>query len=602
MTSARLAYALLAGTLFLTAGILTYAHYARRPPAPDAAASGGEPRTDPVTGKGVDSLTGRPRGKLAVLVVFDQLRADYLERWAEYFGPGGFERVKKQGTWFTQVHVPYACTSTGPGHASVVTGAPPSVTGIVENEWWDRRVGERVYCCQPLNRPYGRVPPLPAVAGPVGRGTDAGFAPERLLAETVGDRLKAVTHGKARVFSLSLKDRTAVLMGGRNPDGVYCFDTRDGIFHTGMYYREQVHPWVAAFNATKAVDAWFGQKWEQSRPDLDYRLATGQPDEAVGEGYGQNGQGRLFPHPFRGKLTAPARGYYEAVECSPAGNELLLRLAQRAIEAEELGRRDTADLLCLSFSSNDLVGHHWGPDSWEVFDITLRSDRLVAELIDFLDAKVGRSNYTLALTADHGVAPIPEQERFPSAQRLSVAQIYPLLAQKLDDAFGIPPAGPTAWFQTTDPKDQDRLWPWVHLNHKALADRGLKPEEVAPLVRDWCAGRAFVEAAFTREELELGNYPPGSPGDRARLAYHPERCGDVLVVVKPGVLVTSYPYGTNHGTPHPYDTHVPVLALGAGIPAGTTRTAKTSSLIVAPILAQALGIDPPRDAVEKSPF
>ncbi len=602
--SARAAYLLLAVSLLTTVGILAYVNYVERPqPARDTTGGPkGEPRIDPKTGQTIDPATGKPQGKLVVLVVFDQLRGDYLDRWADHFGPGGFERMKKEGTWFSDVHIPYACTSTGPGHASLVSGAPPSATGIIENEWWDRRAPGRVYCCQPVARPYDRVPPLPAGAGKTGRGADTGFAPERLLTETVGDKLKAATGGNGRVFSLSIKDRTAVLMGGQKPDGAYCFDTRDGIFHTGMYYREQVHPWVAEFNAAKSADKWFETKWERFRTDLDYKAVVGQPDEAAGEGYGFNGQGRLFPHPFKGKLAAPAKAYYEAVECSPAGNELLYELALKAIIAEELGQRDTTDLLCLSFSTNDLIGHIYGPDSWEVFDITLRSDKLIADLLAFLDKTVGKGRYTLVLSADHGVCPLPEQEKYPLAQRLTVNQIYPALAKKLDDAFGTAPTGPTQWFEMVDPKDQDRLWPWIYLNHKALAARGLTPEEVAPLVRDWCAGRAFLETAFTRKELAEGKFPPGSFGAKAKLAYHPDRCGDVIAVPKPGVLITGYPNGTNHGSPQPYDTFVPVLAVGAGIPAHGKNPDRMSSLIVAPILAKSLGIAPPKDAVEKSPF
>ncbi|MFO0825106.1 MAG: alkaline phosphatase family protein, partial [Gemmataceae bacterium] len=167
----------------------------------------------------------QPKGKLVVLVVFDQMRGDYLSRWAEHFGSGGFERLKREGVWYSDVQIPYACASTGPGHASLATGAPPSVTGIIENEWWDRNEAKRVYCCQPF-RPYDLVPPPPADSGKTGRGADTGFSPERLLAETVGDKLKAVAGGKGRVFSLSIKDRTAVLMGGQKPDAAYCFDTR----------------------------------------------------------------------------------------------------------------------------------------------------------------------------------------------------------------------------------------------------------------------------------------------------------------------------------------------------------------------------------------
>jgi hypothetical protein len=544
---------------------------------------------------------GQPAGKLVVLVVFDQMRGDYIARWGEYFSPGGFERAKRDGVWYSNVEIPYACTSTGPGHASLATGAPPAVTGIIENEWWDRKAGERVYCCQPT-RPYELVPPLPAGGQKPTRGADTGFSPERLLAETVGDRLKDATGGKGRVFSLSIKDRTAVLMGGKKPDGVYCFDTRDGMFHTGAFYREQALPWVGVFDAGKPANGWFGQKWDRLRPDLDYAKITGSADDAAGEAVGFNGQGRTFPHPFMGKLSKPEKAYYEAVECSPAGNELLLEFAKKAINGENLGQQKTTDLLCLSFSSTDMVGHQWGPDSWEVFDVTLRADKVVADLLDFLDTAVGKDRYTVVLSADHGVCPLPEQKKFPTARRLPVNDVLVPLGKALDEKFGVPADGPTRWFEATDAKDQDRVWPWVYLHHRAILARGLKPEDVAEYARDWLAGRDDFETAFTGAQLERTEFPAGSFGAKAKLAYHPDRCGDVIVIPKPGVLVTGYSGGTNHGSPQPYDSHVPVLAVGAGIPALGKQDKKVSSLIVAPILAKSLGIDAPKDAVEKAPF
>lgn len=590
-------YLLLAGSLLLTATGLIHA-LRRQRPEPDTIAKTKASNPPPENGEGA----GPPRGRLVVLAVFSQLRGDSLERWADHFGPDGFERLKHEGLWFSNAHLPYACTTTGPGHASIVTGALPSVHGIVADEWWDQRTGAWVSCCQPLTHPNERMPPVPAAAGTVGHGPDGGPVPNRLDTETVGDRLKAVTAGAGRVFSLALDERSAVLMGGRNPDGVYWFNVRDGRFHTSNSYRPSPHPWVTRFDAGRPADAWFDRKWDRFRLELDYTRALGRPDDAPGEGYGFNGQGRLFPHPYRGRLTAPARGYYEAVTCSPAGDELLVGLAHAAMAAEELGQRDTPDLLCLGFSSHGRVGRTWGPDSWEAFDLMLRTDRLVADLLTLLDQQIGRGRYTLVITADHGICPLPETEQFPLAARLSPARFFSALTQKLDDAFGPHPSGPTRWFVTNDPKEQDRLWPWVYLNHRALAARGLTVAEVAPVVRDWFTGRGWVAAAFGRDELERSRFPPGSLGAVAQAAYHPERCGDVLVIPQPGVLVTNEANGTRSGSPHPYDTHVPVLAYGAGVPAQGRYAQRVSALVVAPILARVLGIPPPGRAAEPAPF
>ena len=552
----------------------------------------------------------KPKGKLVVLVVFDQMRGDYLTRWAEQFGPGGFERIKKDGAWFSNVHLPYACSSTGPGHASISTGAAPSVHGIIENEWYDRDSAARMYCVQPT-RPFELVPPPPK--GTSSRGVEAGFSPERLLVETVGDRLIA-SSANNRVVSLSLKDRTTVLMGGKKPTAAYCFDTRDGLFHTGAYYRDAVHPWAAEFNASGKANEWIGKEWTRFRADLDYDKLAGRDDsvgEATGVSDGDFSQKRVFPHPFPAKPQFDKRPkpYYACVEASPAGNELLFELVKKAIAAENLGNGEGTDLLCVSFSSNDLIGHLWGPDSQEVLDVTLRSDKLVAEFLTLLDETLG-DRYAMVVTADHGICPIPEQPRIETAARKSVVEIRPPLSAALDETYGKSPKGPTQWFEG-EPRDTTDLWPWVYLNHAAIKERGLEPATVADFAAQWIGNRPFMQTAFTRKQIETNAMPPVGAGkekvvkeilDRVKLAYRPERCGDLIGIPNPGVLVTGYAEGTSHGSPHNYDTHVPVLAFGAGVPALGKRIEPKSSLIVAPTLAALLGVDPPAAAKEKPAF
>ena len=455
---------------------------------------------------------------------------------------------------------------------------------------------------QPIH-PQELVPPIPTVTGDrkASRGTDLGFSPDQLLAQTVADKLKEVS-GKSKVVSLSLKDRTAAMMGGRKPDALYCFDTRDGKFHTDTYYRDRVHPWIEEFNAAGTVNQWFDKPWMRFHPNLDYHALTGSPNPAPGGGYGIK-QHNSFPHPMANGATPGSSPYYEAVEISPYGNELLFDLVKKAIVAEKLGGGDTADLLCVSFSSNDLIGHVWGPDSWEVLDITLRSDQLIAEFLSFLDATLGKDRYTLIVTADHGVCELPEQGRSKTARRVMMEmgnnEIYTPLTAALNELYGIPSGGPTQWFAATEVKVRDRLWPWIYLNERVL---GSRREQVAESVRDWFEGQPFIQAAFTRRDIEavdLQKVAPLSIAAKLKRSYRPDRCGDVIAVPKPGVLVTTYKTGTNHGTPHLYDAHVPVLAIGRGIPVVGKKGEKTSSLIVAPLTARALGIDPPDGAVEK---
>ena len=576
--------------LLLAAGAGAASYFAFRPEPPKPAIEPARPAVEAPTHEEPKATADRP--KLVVLVVFDQMRGDYLARWADLYGPDGFERMKKGGVWFSECHIPYACTSTGPGHASLSTGAPPSIHGIIENEWFDRKSAAKMYCCQP-SRPYTLVPPLAAdPKASTSRGSALGYSPERLLAQTVADALLEETKDKGRVFSLSIKDRTAVLMGGQHPTGAYCFDTRDGLFHTGAYYgRDAAHPWVTEFNNSKRPDAWFDQKWERFKPDLDYVKYSG-PDDVPAEAPGFNGQGRTFPHPFRGKLNAPAKPYYEAVEASPAGNEMLFELVQKAVTAEKLGRGAAPDLLCVSFSSNDLIGHQYGPDSQEVLDVTLRADALVGRFLKFLDAEVGAGQYVMVVAADHGVCPLPElastKAKYPTAARKTVKELADGLEAALTEMYGPVGGAPTRWLEVFD----DDVWPWVYLKYESIEARKLKVEEVAVAARDWLANKPnFIETAFTRKELEGSAPAPDKPfRAAAALAYRPDRCGDVIVIPKPGVLVTKYAAGTNHGSPQPYDAHIPFLVYGAGVPALGERKEKVSSLSVAPTLAWGLGL------------
>jgi arylsulfatase A-like enzyme len=258
-------------------------------------------------------------------------------------------------------------------------------------------------------------------------------------------------------------------------------------------------------------------------------------------------------------------------------------------------------MLCVSFSSNDLVGHLFGPDSQEVLDVTLRADRLVSDFLKFLDAEVGRDRYAVVVSADHGACPMPELDstkaKYPAAQRVVPSELEKGLEAALTTWYGSEPTGPTKWVEHFD----ENVCPWVYLNEKAIAARKLKVEDVAAAARDWLAGRGFMEAAFTRQELESGSAKDKPFGTTAMLAYQRDRSGDVVAIPKAGVLPTRYKTGTTHGSPWPYDAHIPFLVYGAGVPALGKRPEKVSSLSVAPTLAWALGAPAPEKAALPRP-
>ena len=517
-------------------------------------------------------------GRLVVVVVFDQLRGDYLERWSKLFGPAGFEKLKAGGVWYSDAHIPYAVTTTGPGHASLSTGRPPSVHGIVDNAWFDRGRGKAVNCAIG-DRGYDRVPshggPDPSAGG--------GQSPDRLLTSTVGDELVASHAG--RVFSLALKDRAAVLMGGKTPTGAFWFDAGSGQFVTSSYYRDRLPPWAEAFNASKPAARLAGHDWTRLLDPAVYEVHAG-PDAGAGEG-----AANLFPHVIPAVVKS-----FDAVVASPAGNELLWEFAQAAVEAEGLGQRGGTDLLMLGFSANDFVGHAYGPDSQEVLDMTVRSDKLLGEIVASLTEKFGADRLSFVLSADHGVCPLPERAvaTHPDARRFDPVATYAPLSGVLDARFGRGET-PGQWVERID-------YPWIYLNQRHVAAMKLDRAAVERVAADWAGHRPEVAAvAFPREVL--AGPPSEEPFARAaQLSFHPDRSGDVYLVAQPycnpgGKLAS----GTTHGTPHPYDTHVPILAFGANVPQLGEQSGRVSSLLVAPIVARCLGLAPPLGLPEKLP-
>lgn len=535
------------------------------------------------------------RPRLAVLITIDQLRGDYLSRWNELFVRGGFQRLMSEGTWFRNCHYPYAHTVTGPGHASLATGCSPSKHGIIGNEWYDRETAETVYCAGSPR--YQRVPPAPLNASskldkehknaePAKKNRGQG-SPDRLMTPTVADALKEATGGKARVVSLSFKDRSAVLPGGRRPDACYWFDG-DGNAITSTYYRDRLHPWVAEFNQARPADRWFGQTWYRLREDLDYVPYSG-PDDVTSEGTGF-GQGRTFPHPLTGGKPRIGKEFYEALYNSPFGNEVLLELVKRAVLGEQLGRHDVPDLLCVSFSSNDPVGHCWGPDSQEVMDVTLRTDLILKDLLGFLDAQVGKGRYVVVLSADHGVSPLPELSR---AQGKDAGRVLPELMKKQAEAFLCRAFG--------NKNEKDRwieaaVFPWLYLNRKLIRERGLAQSAVEDALASWLCQQDGILSAYTRTQLLNGLPVEDALGERVRRSFHPERSGDVAVVTKPYyVYLDEFLTGTGHNTGHPFTAHVPLLAYGPGVK-GQTRDDAVTPQAAAVILAHLLGIKPPAAA------
>lgn len=532
-------------------------------------------------GAGRVAAADGPKPALVVVITVDQFRGDYLQRFRPHFGPGGFNRLLEDGANFTDCRYKHAVTKTACGHAVVLTGVHANHHGIVNNAWTDRDTLKRVNCVaddsvriigQPDTRGGVRLP---------GAGSTAGASPRRLLASTVGDELKLVRGSGSKVIGVSSKDRSAILLAGKLADAAYWMDK--GTIVSSTHYMKELPAWVRAFNDEGRVDAYFGKTWDRLLPAAAYDALQG-PDDMPGE-EGTHGMGRTFPRTVNGGADKITSAFYEAFEGAPFKNDVLVEFARAVVENENLGRRGVTDLLCLSFSVNDVVGHNYGPDSHEVMDITLRTDRMLADFLTFLDQRIGLKNCTIVFTADHGIPPLPERVNAAgggglSAGRIDNVRLLKTCEDALNGAFG-PLADGRRWLLV----DEN----WLFFQHGVLKEKNLASAVAEKVVRDALKTLEFVEAAFTRTELDAGAIT-GPYSDAVLLSHYSARSGDVYYHMKP--FWVDRKTGTNHGTPYNYDVHVPLLWFGAGVTPGTfTRRVGVDD--IAPTLAHLLGIVAP---------
>jgi predicted AlkP superfamily pyrophosphatase or phosphodiesterase len=337
------------------------------------------------------------RPRLVLLIVVDQFRYDYLQRFSGLFGPRGIKRLMNEGAFWTNANFDFIPTKTAPGHTAIVTGAPPAAHGIVGNEWLDRTAGKVTSVTDAAARVLG--------GGP----NESAYSPRRLLASTVGDELRVATNDGAKVIGISDKARAAILTAGRRANAAYWLSSDAGNVISSDYYFKELPEWVNGFNRTRPLDKYFGARWERLLPEAEYLKRAG-PDSPPWENIGAApGFTNAFPHTITGGAKGPGVAFYDALDHSPFVNEVLLSLTERAIEQEQLGQDLTTDLLTVSLSGSDHVGHRFGPYSQEVMDMTLRVDQQIARLLDFVDERVGLKNTLVVFTSDHGVSPLWDQ-------------------------------------------------------------------------------------------------------------------------------------------------------------------------------------------------
>lgn len=515
--------------------------------------------------------------RLVVLVVVDQMRADYLTRYAPLFGEGGFKRLMRDGAHFANAYFSHASSATGPGHATISTGSIPRFHGITGNEWY----------IDPVDVDFQKsVSDRDSRMSGCGDANEIGASPRSLLAPALGDQLKLADR-RSRVFSTAIKARAAVMLGGRKPDGVYWFDDDHGCFQTSTYYRTDLPPALAAYNAERRAARFAGQTWDRLLKPEAYAGCYENDPAVVGKA---SGLGPTFPHRLPGSPDKADKKYCAALISSPFGDEVTFDVAECLMTSERLGQGPATDMLCINLSSFDIGGHIFGPESEEMLDFAVRTDRQIAAFLDVLDRQVGLAKCLVAVTADHGVSTIPPlaQQRGLGGGQIDFKKLWESLNAALVSAVG-PPHNGRRYVTGI-------ALPWVYFDRSfATLDAGTRAKllDVATRVLRETPG---VQDVYSAAEL---SGPPPSRDDEQRWlawrAYCPGRAGELYMQLAPywyktGKDVAGHTVGFRH------DRHVPILLMGPGVRPGRYFV-PADPADIAPTLAALIGIEPPFAAV-----
>lgn len=500
--------------------------------------------------------------KLIVGLIVDQMRYDYLTRYWNRYGEGGFKRLVRQGFNAKNHHFNYAPTSTGPGHASVYTGASPSSHGVIGNNWYSKVLGRWVYCAGDSNYQT------------VGSTSNAGkMSPHRMQTTTMTDQLRLHTQQRGKVIAVAIKDRGAVLPGGHSANAAYWFEGgASGNWISSSYYMEELPMWVKAWNDSDAVEQ-YKRDWTTLEPVETYTESGTDVNSYEGFFKGEKDSG--FPH----KLSKywEFNGQFSMLRATPYGNSLTMDFALEALKQEELGQDTDTDFLAVSFSSTDYAGHFFGVNSKEVQDVYMRLDKEIERLLNTLDAQVGEGEYTLFLTADHGAIHVPsylKDQKLPG-DYWDKSVMREELTSFLEEQYG------------TDKVVSEVGYSDVFLNRPVLDSLDLELDDVQEEIAEHFLSYEQVYKVYTGTQLWEQDYSRGL-ARTVQNGWHQKRSGDVIFLFNPGVI--DYPRtGSTHGSAMIYDTHVPLLFYGAGIRPGSTAE-RTEIPDIAPTISVLMGM------------
>jgi len=513
--------------------------------------------------------------KLVVQITIDQMRGDYPTRYQDRWGEGGFKLLMDQGTHYANAHFQHADTETPIGHAALFTGTTPAYNGIVAGNWYDRQLGRLVYNCEDDR--------FPMIGKPATQGD--GRSPARLLSSTIGDELILSNNGQSRVFSVSIKDRGAILPAG-HAGKAFWYSHADGTFVSSTYYYDEYPQWAKQWNAGGKADQYKNTSWTLMNDPSTYFFGT-EDDRPFETDF--VGLGTTFPH----RLPTDPKAFYYSLVATPFGDELTADFAKTLVVAEKLGQGEATDFLAVSFSATDYIGHFFGASSLEAEENMLRVDRLLADFFQFLDKQIGLDNILLVVSADHGMCEAPEKMASMGFDvgRLTAETITDGAVRKgVSERLGVP-------------GDVVRIYehPYIYLDEEAIAKTKYSVAEIETAVADEIEKIPGIRSALTRSDLMKDTFAPTELNQKILNNFHPLRSGNVHVVadqfwyfyyqMEPAEKMTA-----THGSPWSYDTYVPIFFLGKDIPAQRIDRPVTPYDIAA-TLAVELGVKPPSGSV-----
>jgi predicted AlkP superfamily pyrophosphatase or phosphodiesterase len=508
------------------------------------------------------SVAQTEKPKLVVGIVVDQMRQDYLYRFSDKFGKGGFKRLMNEGFMLRNAHYNYVPTYTGPGHASIYTGATPATHGIIGNDWYDKDIKKGVNCVEDDR--------YTVVGADKGNGD---VSPWRMLSTTITDELKISTQRKGKVIGVSIKDRGAVLPAGHAADGAYWYDGGTGKFISSTYYKQGLPFWLEQFNGLNLADKYLSGTWTTLLP-IDQYTESGPDDTA----YETIMKGKTRPvFPYNLAELRKLNGNFSMLPDTPFGNDIVTELAKSALVGETMGGDNITDFLCVSFSAPDYIGHAFGPGSIEVEDTYLRLDRSLEDLLNTLDSKVGVGQYVVFLTADHALAEVPRNMidwKIPAGY-FDQAKMEKGLNDYLSQYF--PGVKVIEKFSNQQ----------VFLDHGLFAGNpktaGIDLLVATQLIARYLMTVEGISNVYTKSTIE--EIPFNDSGERGMVArgYHPKRSGDLAFTMQPGWF-GGHALGSTHGSAYKYDTHVPIIFFGKGVNTGVSDSYQTVTNI-APTLS-----------------